>query len=582
MSKSVLDIVIKLSKQGGADKETVTGLVQVKKAMMDAVAVAGSLVAAGYAIKKGFDATVGTMVAYADQVRSIAQVSGLSAEESSKLIQITDDLKVSQEDLLKVMQKNGDEYDYSVAGLAAMSDQYLALGSSQEKAAFMQERFGKSWGNFVELMEQGSDRIAQAGDDINKALILDQNVLNSAREYQKQVDELSDSWLAFKIAAGDVALPKTVSMIEKINNEIKEENGRLLQSEKGWRMLLGPIGAVWNAIDLYTDANENSIESTQTVMTGRMQAAQGYLKEASAVREVDAARLSGLASLYATADANQLIVQTMEEMNTANTEFLSTLGQVQSAEEKYQEQAKSLTEERIALEQQKNLLLSQGYAEQSTEIQEINAKLAENSQAAQANAAEHELANRKIILGLLERKLTQDGILDDTELNWLLEKGVAWGVYSQQVVDEARKAIDEANAVADAINGIPSNKSVSINVNTNYATAGADQIKSTSKQGRAMGGAVSAGRMYEVNELGMPELLTFGGKQMLMMPESGGGYVTPLGGGAGGAVNTMGNINVVVNFHSVVTTADREKAQSELSPIIVRAIRDAQLNGIMK
>lgn len=66
MSKSVLDIVIKLSKQGGADKETVTGLVQVKKAMTDAVAVAGTLVAAGYAIKKGFDATVGTMVAYAD------------------------------------------------------------------------------------------------------------------------------------------------------------------------------------------------------------------------------------------------------------------------------------------------------------------------------------------------------------------------------------------------------------------------------------------------------------------------------------------------------------------------------------
>ena len=558
MAKSVLDIVIRLSKQGGADKETVTGLVQVKKAMMDAVAVAGSLVAAGYAIKKGFDATVGTMVAYADQVRSIAQVSGLSAEESSKLIQITDDLKVSQEDLLKVMQKNGDEYDYSVAGLAAMSDQYLALGSSQEKAAFMQERFGKSWGNFVELMEQGSATIVQAGDDINDALILDQKALDNAREYEKQIDELSDSWTAFKVAVGDAALPQTVNILDSLNKEIEEENGKLVQSEKGWRMLLGPIGAAWNLIDIFTNKNKESVVSA------------------------DSARLSGLASLYATADANKLVAKTTEEMNTANTEFLNTLGQVQSVEEKYQEKAASLTEERIALEQEKNMLLSQGYSEQSAEIEQINAQLAENSQAAQANAAEHELANRRIVLSLLERKLTQDGVLDDNELNWLLEKGQAWGVYSQQVIDEARKAIAEANGVADAINNIPSNKSVSINVNTNYATAGADQIKSSSKQGRAFGGSVSAGKMYEVNELGMPELLTFGGKQMLMMPENGNGYVTPLGGvtGSGGVGGAPIVVNVTMN--SVVNTADRERAKAELAPLITNAIRDAQLNGVLR
>lgn len=536
MAKSVLDIVIRLSKQGGADKETITGLVQLKSAIMNAAAVAGTLVAGGYAIKKAFDATVGTLVAYADQVRSIAQVSGLSAEESSKLIQITDDLKISQEDLLKVMQKNGDQYDYSVAGLAAMSEQYLALEGSQEKAAFMQERFGKSWGNFVELMEQGSDKIVQAGDDINEALILDQKALDQAREYEKNVDTLNDTMTAYKVSIGNGLLPV-------LNDMFTIENRTMQLMEDG----LNPYEARRQAAQELMAATENLVDSERDL-----------------------------------ADANQLVARTQEEMNAANTEFLSTLGQVQSVEEKYQEQAKSLTEERIALEQQKNLLLSQGYAEQSTEIQEINAKLAENSQAAQANAAEHELANRKIILGLLERKLTQDGILDDTELNWLLEKGVAWGVYSQQVVDEARKAIAEANAVADAINGIPSNKSVSINVNTNYATAGADQIKSTSKQGRAMGGAVSAGRMYEVNELGMPELLTFGGKQMLMMPESGNGYVTPLGGGAGAAGGGAGSIVVNVTMNSVVNTADRERAKAELAPFIVGAIRDAQLNGVLR
>lgn len=535
MAKSVLDIVIKLSKQGGADKETVTGLVQVKNAIMDAVTVAGTLVAAGYAIKKGFDATVGTMVAYADQVRSIAQVSGLSAEESSKLIQVTDDLKISQEDLLKVMQKNGDQYDYSVAGLAAMSEQYMALGSSQEKAAFMQERFGKSWGNFVELMEQGADRITEAGDDINKALILDQKALDQAREYEKNVDELNDTMTAYKVSIGNGLLPV-------LNDMFTVENRVIELMEEG----------------------QNPYEA-------RRQAAQ----------ELQAATDGLVESEENLAQANEMVIRTQEEMNAQNTELLSTLGSVQSIEEKYQEKANGLAEERIALEQQKRDLLSQGYSMQSAEIQDINTKLGENSQAAQDNAAEHDLANKRIILGLLERKLTQDGILDDNELNWLLEKGLAWGIYTQEVIDESRKAIAEADGIAAAINAIPSSKTIYIN--TNYTTSGADQIKATNKQGRAFGGAVSAGKMYEVNELGMPELLNFGGKQMLMMPESGNGYVSPLGGGAGsGGVGGGSPVIVNVTMNSVVNTADMERAKRELGPLFVGAIRDAQANGVLR
>ncbi|WP_417283857.1 phage tail tape measure C-terminal domain-containing protein, partial [Comamonas sp.] len=47
--------------------------------------------------------------------------------------------------------------------------------------------------------------------------------------------------------------------------------------------------------------------------------------------------------------------------------------------------------------------------------------------------------------------------------------------------------------------------------------------------GRATGGAVASGKMYEVNERGTPELLTLGNKQLLMMAGQS-GSVTPLGG----------------------------------------------------
>ena len=109
-------------------------------------------------------------------------------------------------------------------------------------------------------MEQGSATIVQAGDDINDALILDQKALDNAREYEKQIDELSDSWTAFKVAVGDAALPQTVNILDSLNKEIEEENGKLVQSEKGWRMLLGPIGAAWNLIDIFTNKNKESVE----------------------------------------------------------------------------------------------------------------------------------------------------------------------------------------------------------------------------------------------------------------------------------------------------------------------------------
>jgi len=53
--------------------------------------------------------------------------------------------------------------------------------------------------------------------------------------------------------------------------------------------------------------------------------------------------------------------------------------------------------------------------------------------------------------------------------------------------------------------------------------------------GREKGGPVSAGKMYEVNEAGTPELLNVGKHQFLMMGSQG-GHVTPVSAGSGGGI----------------------------------------------
>lgn len=62
--------------------------------------------------------------------------------------------------------------------------------------------------------------------------------------------------------------------------------------------------------------------------------------------------------------------------------------------------------------------------------------------------------------------------------------------------------------------------------------------------GRAIGGPVSAGRVYQVNERGAPEIYTAGGKQFLLAPSD--GRVTPATAAGGGRASQI-NQTFVVN-----------------------------------
>lgn len=373
-NQSVLDIIIKTIKQGDGDKKTVSALTSIKSAGTAAMGMFAALAGTAYTLNQVFDATVGTTVELADKIRGIQQVSGMTAEESSKLVQIVDDFKISQEDLLKVMQKNGDEYDYSTAGLAKMSDEYKSLTDANDKANYMQERFGKNWGAFVELMEQGGDKITSAGESINQALIFDQATLDSAREYQRQIDQLSDSWEALKVSSGQAILPEAVSFLQNVNSEIAEENNQLFQAEKGWRMLLGPIGMIWNAIDLFSNSNDRATGSIQNA---------------------DSARLQGLASLYATRDgmigmgdaANDTtadyagLISMMQSLNNATSEQIKMTA-FQELQNNLKKSGNELTASEAEMLRRAGVemgIFSQQSADNAVQISELNAQLEEGT-----------------------------------------------------------------------------------------------------------------------------------------------------------------------------------------------------------
>jgi hypothetical protein len=554
MAKSVLDILIKLSKQGNADKQVEQGLFKLKAAFSDAAVVAGTLVAAGYAVKKGFDATVGTMVQYADQVRTTSRATQLGAEESSRLIQMTDDLGVSYEGLEKAIKSSSDTTDFSIAGLMKTSEEYLKITDAQERAKFAQKQYGKAWIEMVGVLEKGPDAIRAASDAIDDNLILTDEAVKQAREYEINIDNLNDSITGLKIEIGSQLLP----VINQLVEAHKVENRAIEQEVELRKELARMSGLNWTQYQHLTSEQKKAYES-QARLNLSIQSGSSDAEKMMSVNKNLANTLT---------EVSDAAVITAESMNAINTEYLGTLGQVQSAETSYQDNAKSLLEERARLEQERADAISQGWWEGSEKIKEFDAALIENNLKARENATEHELANRKIILGLLERKLTADGVLDDRELQWLLDKGVAWGIYSQTVVDETARAIKEANNLVSAINAIPTSKSFTMFMNMNSSNA----VNVRPGSGRASGGPVSANSMYVVGEEG-PELF---------VPNQS-GTIIPNGGGAGSGGGRGAASSIVVNLsmNSVVSMADRE-SMKRLTPFIIDGIREAQAQGYIK
>ena len=85
--------------------------------------------------------------------------------------------------------------------------------------------------------------------------------------------------------------------------------------------------------------------------------------------------------------------------------------------------------------------------------------------------------------------------------------------------------------------------------------------------GRQYGGPVKSGGLYEINEGGVPELLTSGGSQYLMMADES-GFVTPLNNGTNTLIDddaSAGNVYLNITNQSSVPI-DARQVSSRMGP----------------
>lgn len=551
MAKSVLDIVIKLSKEGGADQETVKGLYQVKRSILDAAAVAGTLVAAGYTIKKVLDETVGSLVAYADEVRRVQNATGANAEDASKLIQILDDQKISYDQLEKAIQKSGKAYDFSINGIANMSDSYLQLESSQKRAEFMQERFGKQWISFVPIMQQGKQAILDAASAVDKNLVLTQKAVDAAREYEIGMDNLNDSVMGLKVSLGQELIPITNQVIDGFNVWIraieiaKEKNDGGLVSQKEWNAAL-----------------EQAVQETAASKSALMQHADAVAQDTEDEKANAAA---------------------LKEVSAAHQSMLGLIGNIASENKSFADKQAEVT----AKMQENRAEAEKLYPWQKTQLDELNQKYADMSATYDANAAAHNAAMGKIQFDLFVTKLSVDGV---TDAEFLMEQqaGLMFGVFDQNSINTATNM----NAVADAVNNgtlkvkdmdaalkmMEKGYSIEVVLNTIAKMAGSTWSNSetrvtTGNNKRAGGGPVVANKAYIVGEQG-PELFMPSNNGMIIPNGGQSQPVTTWAGNGGG-----GNVYVNLTIASPLTIMDQQNVNTVLLPFILNGVREAKARG---
>jgi hypothetical protein len=234
-------------------------------------------------------------------------------------------------------------------------------------------------------------------------------------------------------------------------------------------------------------------------------------------------------------DAAEAAEEVLEAQAKVYQGMLSMTASFTSSEEKFTETSEKLAEERAKILAEKEQRIRQGYSETGSVIRDLNQKLADNSQAARDNATEHELATHRVILGYIEQQMQLDGPLSEAETNFLLSKGVEWGIYSATAIDEMRAVNEEWN------NEQWRDQTANLNIVRTYSDTGAQNVIAAGKSssggyyyqghwintsGKAMGGSTIASTMYEVAEGGKPELYSEGSKTYLLTGSQG-GMVTP-------------------------------------------------------
>lgn len=477
---------------------------------------------------------------YANQVRDTSRSLGVGAEEASRLIQVADDVTISYQTLatsMKLAQKQG--IDPSIEGLAKLADQYLALAPGVERTQFLLDAFGKSGAEMGKLMEQGGDGIRSMSEAIDENMILTQEALDTQREYEIAVDDLSDAWtgLTYKV------MPPLIKGMGDVLNRMRDEIiATKLANEEG-KKLFFLSGAEYESYVKRASAMRESTDATLKMADANKAATGTYDAAAEGMNKEEDAAKTLEAQLKATSQANQqalsFTLSYADFMDNYTDSHKKALDKVTKAQK---ELTQAIADDKDPKQVKK---LREGLGEAQTALTELEASWHEKTQ--------------RMIYDMILTKLSVDG-LTDAEYKAALQVGVTMGVLTQAEADQAQAMMDVANAAVASIAAQEALRNTVNSATSAYmaqaraaqTAAGASaeaQNRAQSSRGAGVQNRDSGGR----GKAGQPYLIGKGAQPEMFIPEVDGmfvpnynGNLASMKGGSIGQSNTS-HTNVTIN-----------------------------------
>ncbi len=506
-------------------------------------------------MKKVYDETIGVAQEYDQTIMDVMIATGGNAEESSRLVNVIDDVGISYETLktaMKMASKDGIEPN--IESLAKLSDEYLKLSPGVERNQFLMDKFGKSGMDMARAMELGGDKLLAMNAAMNDNLILTDEEIAQSEEYRKNLDNISDSAMGLKVVLGNELIPVGNELIQHYTNisESLQENGY-------WYTLMHQF-----SIDEIADneAKANAVDSATSSYTAWAGAMQSVVQTQEQAVEVDSAAVEGAMQVH---DTYVKLGDKMVDLQADHDDLLA----------------------------KKQELLTQGWWPESDKIQEVNDKLAENEQKQKDVTTAMQGTLAQMILNTAAAGLDAEGQLALARATGQIDEASYQALSAQMILKKqyedgtltadqyAQKTLELRNAVGNL-----ESKDITITVNGIF-----NEIRNLVSSGSKAGtGVIGGGQRYASGTDGWQQvpggypddtypIMLSSYEHFAVIPAGQQPKDLSSGGGMGGGIGGGGNQFVYAPTYSGVSFGDESEIKNRIYPWFLEMLETAKANG---
>lgn len=453
-------------------------------------------------------------IEYSNQIQDISRLTGESAEDMSRLVQVGDDVRLTYEQIKTSMQiASRQGIDVSIEGIKRLSDQYLKLNPGLERSQFLLTTFGRSGADMGRLLEMGASGIDKATAAVAQGLVIDEKAIAKAEALRLAKDNLNDSITALGNQLAGALVPALASVVEglvgaigagerfiqwisnqvnkndianrsvlKLSGTYEEYRDGLEKSAKANGYLIDESGNLVQSITYQGQTTHKLIRENYayTEQAWKTIKAQQGLNDMAADGIVYFGDLTGSMKRLAEQEA-ELAMQAAAQLSEKLSGQMDLTLKLTDMTATYTEKMDGLTKKHGELEEElANLNLNFPWDEKG--IKAAEQALQDNQDEIEKTADAYEVATRRIVWDMMVAKLSIDGYTQ-AEFDWAMQAGVDMGIITQESADlavalmaDAEKEIkafeDTQTALAGIKDWIDRLESKDIYVKTYYESIG--------------------------------------------------------------------------------------------------------------